>query len=153
MDKKKALIIGGSVVAGSVALYFLLRKKPSTQVVIEDIPSTPTTGDDEENPFKVLVSEGMKWWKSRQDSKEEGAVSKPTYLKRGDSNDRVAALQKFLNVSSGAGLTVNGQFDAATEAAVKAEQDPFRNFEFMYPDSVYGAVSKTYYDAFVKSYE
>lgn len=153
MDKKKALIIGGSVVAGSVALYFLLRKKPSTEVVVEDIPATPTTGDEEENPLSVLLNEGMKWWKKRQDSKQEGAVSKPTFLKRGDSNNKVAALQKFLNLSSGAGLTVNGQFDAATEAAVKKEQDPFTNFEFMYPNSVYGAVSKTYYDAFVKSFE
>jgi len=155
MNTKKALIIGGSVVAGSLLLYLLLRKKPSTQEDTNPLPTTPTGGNGE-NPLAVLLKEGRKWWLSR-DKKDDGngedSVVQPTYLKLGDSGNRVSALQRFLNQSSGGTLPVNGVFDAATQAAVKSEQEPFDNFELMFPNSVYGAVSKTYYDSFVKSYE
>ncbi len=163
MDKKKALIIGGSVAAGSLLLYLLLRKRGGQEEVSDDYTPSPTQAAQPENPFAILFREGLALLQKRQQNRKEqevtlsssegASVSQPSYLKRGSKGSKVVALQKFLNQSSGAGLSLDGDFGPATEAAVKSEQDPFSNFQFMYPDSVYGAISKTYYDMFVKSFE
>tara|TARA_R110000803_G_scaffold16317_1_gene44757 strand:+ start:31182 stop:31667 length:486 start_codon:yes stop_codon:yes gene_type:complete len=161
MDNKKALIIGGSVAAGSLLLYFLLRKRGGQEEVSDDYTPLPTQAAQPENPFAILFREGLALLQKRQQNRKEQeftktegeAVSEATFLKRGMKAHRVVALQRFLNQSSGAGLATDGDFGKLTEDAVKAEQDPFSNFLFMYPNSVYGAVSKTYYDMFVKSFE
>jgi len=164
MDKKKALIIGGSVAAASLLLYLLTRKRGVSQGGSDDFTPAPTQTAQAPNPFAILLEEGLSIFKeyrnSRKKSNEvtltstEGAsVSQPSFLKRGSKGSKVVALQKFLNQSSGAGLALDGDFGPATETAVKSEQDPFSNFKFMYPDSVYGAISKTYYDMFIKSFE
>lgn len=161
MDKKKLLLIGGGVAAGSILLYLLLKKRNSDDgqrkkdPVIESADTQAT--QTPENPFSVLVREltGI-WGKKPADNLQtyEGeAVTDATYLQRGSKGSKVIALQKFLNQSSGAGLVVDGDYGKLTQDAVKAEQDPFSTFQLMYPNSVYGAVSKTYYDLFVKSFE
>jgi hypothetical protein len=161
MDKKKALIIGGSVAAGSLLLYFLTRKRAAPQGASDDFTPAPNQTAQAPNPLAILFQEGLSifqdYRKNREESKltstEGAAVSQPSYLKRGSKGSKVVALQKYLNQSSGAGLEIDGDFGPNTETAVKSEQDPFSNFKFMYPDSVYGAISKTYYDMFVKSFE
>jgi hypothetical protein len=161
MDKKKALIIGGSVAAGTLLLYLLLRKRGGQEQVSDDFTPSPNQPTQPENPFAILFQEGLALLKQRQERRKQSeliqtegeSVSQATYLKRGSKGSKVVALQKFLNQSSGAGLVTDGDFGKLTEDAVKAEQDPFSNFLFMYPNSVYGAVSKTYYDMFVKSFE
>jgi len=161
MDKKKALIIGGSVAAGSLLLYLLLRKRGGQEEVSDDFTPSPNQPTQPENPFAILFREGLALLKQRQEKRKQSeltqtegeSVSQPSYLKRGSKGSKVVALQKFLNQSSGAGLVVDGDYGKLTQDAVKAEQDPFSNFKFMYPDSVYGAISKTYYDMFVKSFE
>jgi hypothetical protein len=161
MDKKKLLIIGGSVAAGSLLLYLLLRKRGGQEQASDDFTPAPTQPAQPENPFAILFQEGLAFLQQRQEKRRQSqltqtegeSVSQPTYLKRGSKGAKVVALQKFLNQSSGAGLVTDGDFGKLTEDAVKAEQDPFSNFLFMYPNSVYGAVSKTYYDMFVKSFE
>ncbi len=161
MDKKKALIIGGSVAAGSLLLYLLLRKRGGQEEVSDDFTPSPNQPTQPENPFAILLREGLALLKQRQEKRKQSeltqtegeSVSQPSYLKRGSKGSKVVALQKFLNQSSGAGLALDGDFGPATEVAVKSEQDPFSNFVFMYPNSVYGAISKTYYDMFVKSFE
>ena len=161
MDKKKALIIGGSVAAGSLLLYLLLRKRGGQEQASDDFTPSQTQAPQPENPFAILFQEGLAFLQQRQQRRREQqltqtegeSVSQPSYLKRGSKGSKVVALQKFLNQSSGAGLVVDGDYGKLTEDAVKAEQDPFSNFLFMYPNSVYGAVSKTYYDMFVKSFE
>ena len=161
MDKKKALIIGGSVAAGSLLLYLLLRKRGGQEQVSDDFTPSPNQPTQPENPFAILFQEGLALLKQRQERRKQSeltqtegeSVSQPSYLKRGSKGSKVVALQKFLNQSSGAGLALDGDFGPATEVAVKSEQDPFSNFVFMYPNSVYGAISKTYYDMFVKSFE
>ena len=161
MDKKKALIIGGSVAAGSLLLYFLLRKRGGQEQASDDFTPAPTQPTQPENPVAILFQEGLAFLQQRQERRKQSqltqtegeSVSQPTYLKRGSKGAKVVALQKFLNQSLGAGLVTDGDFGKLTEDAVKAEQDPFSNFLFMYPNSVYGAVSKTYYDMFVKSFE
>ncbi|MBX4209350.1 peptidoglycan-binding protein [Candidatus Parcubacteria bacterium] len=52
-----------------------------------------------------------------------------TFLKAGGNNNpnEVRKLQYFLNTYEGANLAVNGEFDAATEAAVKAFQVKYSN--------------------------
>ena len=161
MDKKKALIIGGSVAAGSLLLYLLLRKRGGQEQASDDFTPSPTQAPQPENPFAILFQEGLAFLQQRQQTRrkqqltqtEGESVSQPSYLKRGSKGSKVEALQKFLNQSSGAGLVVDGDYGKLTQDAVKAEQDPFSNFLFMYPNSVYGEVSKTYYDMFVKSFE
>ena len=161
MDKKKALIIGGSVAAGSLLLYLLLRKRGGQEQASDDFTPSPTQSPQPENPFAILFQEGLALLQQRQERRKQSqltqtegeSVSQPTYLQRGSKGAKVIALQKFLNQSSGAGLVTDGDFGKLTQDAVKAEQDPFSNFLFMYPNSVYGAVSKTYYDMFVKSFE
>jgi len=47
-------------------------------------------------------------------------------LKLGSTGGEVTKLQNFLNLAQSAGLTVNGTFDAATQAAVKAFQTKYK---------------------------
>jgi hypothetical protein len=142
-------------------LYLLLRKRGGQEEVSDDFTPSPNQPTQPENPFAILFQEGLALLKQRQEKRKQSELSQtegesvlqPSYLKRGSKGSKVVALQKFLNQSSGAGLALDGDFGPATEVAVKSEQDPFSNFLFMYPNSVYGAVSKTYYDMFVKSFE
>jgi hypothetical protein len=163
MDNKKILMIGGGVAVSAILLYFLLRKRQPTAPVDDWTPAP--TQPEPPNPWQVFGGELLSLWQNRkrtQNQTESGsnytqtegaAVDQPSYLKRGSKGPKVRALQAWLNQSSGVGLALDSDFGPATEAAVKAEQDPFNQFLFMYPNSIYGRVSKTFYDQFIKSYE
>jgi len=162
MDNKKILLLSGGVAAGAVLIYFLTRSRASAPAAGND--GTPAPPQPETpNPWQVLGTEFLSLWQNRRGAKtstqsnytqtEGAAVDQPSYLKRGSQGAKVRALQRWLNESSGTGLAIDGDFGPATEAAVKAEQDPFNQYVFMYPNSLYGQVSKTFYDLFIKSYE
>lgn len=161
MDKKKLLIIGGGVSAGVVLLYLLFRKKPDNSAQNPDWTPAPQQPEPP-NPWKVLLTEVGAILKTRREEKEEAennlpsaagaAVQQPSYLKIGSKGSKVTALQKWLN-QSGASIPVDGDFGPITRDAVIAEQQPFSTFQIMYPNSIEGHVSKTFYDLFVKSFE
>ena len=160
MDKKKLLIIGGGVTAGVVLLYLLFRKKPDDSAQNSNWTPAPQQPEPP-NPWKVLLTEVGAILKTRREEKEAdnnlptaagAAVQQPSYLKMGSKGYKVTALQKWLN-QSGASIPVDGDFGPITRDAVIAEQQPFSTFEIMYPNSIEGHVSKTFYDLFVKSFE
>ena len=163
MDKKKVLMIGGGVAVSAILLYLLLRKRQPTAPADDWTPAP--TQPEPPNPWQVIGGELLSLWQNRKAGQKQtqsgsnytqtegAAVDQPSYLKRGSKGAKVRALQTWLNQSSGAGLVVDGDYGKLTEDAVKAEQDPFNQFLFMYPNSIYGSVSKTFYDLFIKSYE
>jgi hypothetical protein len=164
MDKKRLLLIGGGVTAGVVLLYFIFRKKnPETSAGQDDWTPTPSQPSQPEtpNPWSVIATELGALLQNRRQQKEQddniptaagAAVVQPSYLKIGSKGSKVTALQKWLN-QSGASIPVDGDFGPITRDAVIAEQQPFSTFQIMYPNSIEGHVSKTFYDLFVKSFE
>ena len=160
MQHKKAILIGGGVAAGAVLIYLLTRRRAVAASPQGEFTPAPTAQDDPTTfPWAELGNEFLNLLKKRRSNTSntsaptEAAVSQPSFLKRGSKGSKVVALQKWLNQSSGAGLVTDGDFGPSTEAAVKREQDPFSVFEGMYPNSIYGQVSKTFYDLFIKSFE
>lgn len=160
MDKKKLLLIGGGVTAGVILLYLLFRKKPENSASNDDWTPAPPQPETP-NPWSVIGNEILSIWQTRKQQKEEennlptasgAAVQQPSYLKQGSTGPKVTALQKWLN-ESGANIPVDGDFGPITRDAVIAEQQPFSTFQIMYPNSIEGHVSKTFYDLFIKSFE
>lgn len=121
----KITLITLGVLGTGVGLYFLFRK-PKSNGYIDSNPSNPS------NPSRNNTG---------------GGYSTSGFpLKRGSGGENVKNLQRFLNQSSGYGLTVDGKFGPATERALKSEQSPFSAFKTMYPNAVEGQASKEYYD-------
>lgn len=161
MDKKKLLMIGGGVTAGVVLLYLLFRKKPDNSAQTPDDWTPAPEPPQPPNPWSVIGNELLTLWQNRKQENQAddniptaagAAVQQPSYLKMGSKGSKVTALQKWLN-QSGASIPVDGDFGPITRDAVIAEQQPFSTFQIMYPNSIEGHVSKTFYDLFVKSFE
>ena len=162
MKHKKAIIIGSSVLVGATAILLLVRRKRNTTSP-QETPQLPTESPESQIPWDMIKNDLKRWWKKRKSENTTTStdsttpslpnVEQPSFLKRGSKGSKVVALQKWLNQSAGANLTVDGDFGAATELAVKREQDPFATYLTMYPDAEYGRISKTFYDLFIKSFE
>ena len=121
----KITLITLGVLGTGVGLYFLFRK-PKSNGYIDSNPSNPS------NPSRNNTG---------------GGYSTSGFpLKRGSGGENVKNLQRFLNQSSGYGLTVDGKFGPATESAVKDNQKPFAEFKKMYPQAIEGQVSEEFYN-------
>lgn len=137
MNTKKIifLALGGIATAGVGYLFYnLLRKKPqSFSEVIEDTKNTIVNAPSD---VTSIVTSSY--------------TDKGFPLKKGSGGEKVKALQRFLNESSGYNLVVDGKFGNLTEGAVISEQTPFDVFKGMYPNAVKGQVSESYYKEFIE---
>lgn len=95
--KKKIIVISLLLLAGAAAYYFLVyRKKKQLKAAAEDIGGG-----------KGPSSSGYK------------APSGSFPLQKGSKGEKVQYLQRYLNTYHAAGLTVDGNFGAKTENALK----------------------------------
>jgi len=91
------------------------------------------------------------------DPKPKPSQSSKLPLKKGSKGEEVKQLQRFL-IAEGYDIGmfgvnrdgVDGDFGNLTLKAVKENQNPFSVFKSMYPNAVYGQVSKDFFDLNIK---